>query len=105
MSGRLQREHRLLDHLQRRCAALARLFQALTQVGGEMAARHELVRQHLARHIGNRLAVDQVIQEIRRLIGQPAHLAGRHVEQVLRPRRGVGDAFGQRRRRLEQHDA
>ncbi|GFF08305.1 hypothetical protein SM139_3373 [Stenotrophomonas maltophilia] len=94
---RLQAQHRLRDHLQLCRAGRSGLLQALLQVGSKVVAAHIALAQHLARLARVGIGGHQVVEEIAGLVGKRTHLRRRHVQQVLRPRRGVGDALGQLR--------
>ena len=100
----LQRGNRVMHDAELRGAAGLRLLQACLQVRGIAAARGVFGGYRVARQAGERVHLQQVVQEIIGRIGQRAHLAGRHIQQVLGPRRGVGDALGQHRGRLEHGD-
>jgi hypothetical protein len=98
---RLQAQHRLRDHLQLRRAGCGGLLQALLQVGRKVVAAHVALAQHLARLARVGIGGHQVVEEIAGLVGKRTHLRRRHVQQVLRPRRGIGDALRQLRSRFE----
>ena len=98
---RLQAQYRLRDHLQLRRAGRGGVLQALLQVGGEIVAAHVTLAQHLARLARIGIGGHQVVEEIAGLVGNRTHLRRRDVQQVLRPRRGIGDALGQLRGRFE----
>ncbi|MNN01030.1 hypothetical protein D3C81_1136370 [compost metagenome] len=103
-SVRVQCLHTLGTDLQLCGARLHRLLQAMTQVVGKVAARHELRCQRVAINAREGLHIQQVIEEILDLVGEAAHLAGRHVEQVFGIGGGIGHAACQGQRRLQdQH--
>ena len=76
-------------------------LQALLQVGRKVVAAHVALAQHLARLARVGIGGHQVVEEVAGLVGKRTHLRRRHVQQVLRPRRGIGDALRQLRSRFE----
>ncbi len=98
---RLQAQYRLHDHLQLCRAGRGGLLQALLQVRCKVVAAHVTLAQHLARLARVGVGGHQVVEEIAGLVGKRTHLRRRHVQQVLRPRRGIGDALRQLRSRFE----
>ncbi len=88
-----------------RCRALhARGLQAIAQVGRVVPAPHESLRQPCVFQLRAAGVRTQVIDEILRCLHQRTHPRGGHIEQMFRPRGGVGHALAQHRVRLDHHD-